>query len=129
MLGNKIGLGIVGSGRIGTLRARLAAGHSAVATIAVSDLDAANATKLAALVDTRLLSLVYLELQGGKERALEFAPVHATQDAVAARATYGARPRPLAPRSTPEERARHADWVAATLKDKALWLTTAGFAA
>jgi predicted dehydrogenase len=53
MLGNRIGLGIVGSGRIGTLRARLAAGHSAVAAIAVSDLDPANAAKLAALVEAR----------------------------------------------------------------------------
>src|ERR1700683_753327 len=50
MLGNKIGLGIVGSGRIGSLRARLAQGHSAVASIAVSDLDPANAAKLATLV-------------------------------------------------------------------------------
>ena len=53
MLGNKIGLGIVGSGRIGTLRARLASGHSAVASIAVSDLDPANAAKLANLVGAR----------------------------------------------------------------------------
>jgi len=53
MLGNKIGLGIIGSGRIGTLRARLAAGHPSVATIAVSDLDPANAAKLAALVGAR----------------------------------------------------------------------------
>src|ERR1700693_343967 len=53
MLGNKIGLGIVGSGRIGTLRARLAAGHSAVASIAVSDLEPANAAKLATLVGAR----------------------------------------------------------------------------
>src|ERR1700761_5482753 len=53
MLGNKVGLGIVGSGRIGTLRARLATGHSSVATIAVSDLDPANAEKLAKLVGGR----------------------------------------------------------------------------
>src|SRR6201991_4955529 len=53
MLGHKIGLGIIGSGRIGTLRARLAAGHSSVDTIAVSDLDAANAAKLATLVGGR----------------------------------------------------------------------------
>ena len=53
MPGNKIGLGIVGSGRIGTLRARLAAGHSAVGSISVSDLDPANAAKLAALVGGR----------------------------------------------------------------------------
>jgi predicted dehydrogenase len=53
MPGNSIGLGIVGSGRIGTLRARLASGHSAVASIAVSDLDPANAAKLATLVGGR----------------------------------------------------------------------------
>ena len=45
-----IGLGIIGSGRIGTLRARLAAGHSAVSHIAVSDLDPKNAAKLGDLV-------------------------------------------------------------------------------
>jgi hypothetical protein len=49
----EIGLGIIGSGRIGTLRARLAAGHPAVAGIAVSDLDPASAEKLAALVGGR----------------------------------------------------------------------------
>ena len=49
----EIGLGIIGSGRIGTLRARLAAGHSAVTSIAVSDLDPANAARLADLVGGR----------------------------------------------------------------------------
>ena len=49
----EIGLGIIGSGRIGTLRARLAAGHPAVTSIAVSDLDPANAEKLAELVGGR----------------------------------------------------------------------------
>src|SRR5882757_9112956 len=53
MLGRNIGLGIVGSGRIGTLRARLASGHSAVGSISVSDLDPANAAKLASLVGGR----------------------------------------------------------------------------
>jgi predicted dehydrogenase len=52
----EIGLGIIGSGRIGTLRARLAAGHSAVTSIAVSDLDPANAAKLADLVGGRSYS-------------------------------------------------------------------------
>ena len=41
-------------GRIGTLRARLAANHPAVTSIAVSDLDPNNADKLAALVGGRL---------------------------------------------------------------------------
>jgi predicted dehydrogenase len=48
-----IGLGIIGSGRIGTLRARLAAGHPAVGHIVVSDLDPANAEKLAGAVGGR----------------------------------------------------------------------------
>ena len=47
MAAKDIGLAIVGSGRIGTLRARLAAGHPAVRFIAVSDQDPAKAQKLA----------------------------------------------------------------------------------
>ena len=47
MKGSQIGLAVVGSGRIGTLRARLAAKHPAVNFLAVSDIDPANAKKLA----------------------------------------------------------------------------------
>src|ERR1700685_2610685 len=43
------GIAVVGSGRIGTLRARLAAKHPAVRFVAVSDKDPANAKKLADL--------------------------------------------------------------------------------
>lgn len=43
----QLGIGIVGSGRIGTLRARLAVGHPAVHYIAVSDRDPAKAKDLA----------------------------------------------------------------------------------
>ena len=46
----QIGLAVIGSGRIGTLRARLAAEHPAVEFIAVSDRDAAAAQKLASAV-------------------------------------------------------------------------------
>jgi len=49
----EIGLGIIGSGRIGTLRARLAAGHPAVRNIVVSDLEPANAERLAKTVGGR----------------------------------------------------------------------------
>jgi DNA polymerase-3 subunit epsilon len=46
-----------------------------------------------------------------------------TAVAVAAVQTaYGVRPRPLAPRSTDDERAAHQAFVAKVLKDKALWL-------
>ena len=42
-----LGIAVVGSGRIGTLRARLAAKHPAVRFLAVSDKEEANAKKLA----------------------------------------------------------------------------------
>ena len=52
----QLGIAIVGSGRIGTLRARLAADHPAVRFIAVSDLDAGNAKKLAQQVGAQFCS-------------------------------------------------------------------------
>jgi DNA polymerase-3 subunit epsilon len=77
-----------------------------------------------ALIDARLLAEVYLELRGGKERVLDLsaAPV-AGRDAsgVIQAAAYGARPRPLAPRSTPDEQAAHIAFLAEVLKDRSLW--------
>lgn len=46
----QIGLAVVGSGRIGSLRARIASEHPAVRFVAVSDLDPAKARKLAETV-------------------------------------------------------------------------------
>src|SRR5471030_314284 len=83
----------------------------------------AEREKHGALIDARLLAAVYLELKGGKERGLDFSPTQAQAAAVEiVKAAYGARPRPLAPRSSDEERAAHVAFVRATLKDKALWL-------
>jgi DNA polymerase-3 subunit epsilon len=84
----------------------------------------AEREKHGALIDTRLLSMVYLELQGGKERGLDLAPVRkaAVQVGAGAVGGYGPRPTALAPRSTEEERATHAAFIAKTLKDKAIWL-------
>lgn len=83
----------------------------------------AEREKHGALIDTKLLASVYLELQGGRERKLELAPIQLkTTAAQAVRVAYGERPRPLQPRSTEAERARHLEWVQATLKDKAIWL-------
>ena len=56
MNGKSIGLAIVGSGRIGTLRARLATAHPAVRYIAVSDEDPGKAKELAAKVGAQLHS-------------------------------------------------------------------------
>jgi DNA polymerase III subunit epsilon len=83
----------------------------------------AEREKHGALIDCRLLAAVYLELSGGKERGLDFAP--ATTRAVSMqveRNAYGPRQRPLAPRSTEAERAAHLQFVQKTLKDKAVWL-------
>jgi DNA polymerase-3 subunit epsilon len=83
----------------------------------------AEREKHGALIDAKLLASVYLELQGGRERRLELTPTRLKSAvAAAAQAAYGARPRPLAPRSTEAERDRHREWVEATLKDKAIWL-------
>ncbi|MES2561383.1 MAG: Gfo/Idh/MocA family oxidoreductase, partial [Pseudomonadota bacterium] len=49
-----IGLAIIGSGRIGTLRARLASAHPAVRFIAVSDQDAAKSHDLASKVGAQM---------------------------------------------------------------------------
>jgi DNA polymerase-3 subunit epsilon len=86
----------------------------------------AEREKHGALIDARLLAAVYLELQGGKERGLDLGigrssaarPASVTVQAVA----YGARTRPLAPRSTDAERAAHAAFIQSVLGDKAVWL-------
>jgi len=78
--------------------------------------------KHGALIDTRLLASVYLELQGGRERALDLTAVVRGAAEAVARVVYGARPRPLASRLTDEERAAHAAFVRHELKDHALWL-------
>ena len=82
----------------------------------------ADREKHGALIDTRLLAAVYLELRGGRERGLDLnVKARRGTEAATVAAAYGARPRPLAPRSTDAERARHAEFVNAVLKDKAIW--------
>lgn len=81
--------------------------------------------KHGALIDSHLLAAVYLELRGGRERGLDLTPrVLQTAVTAATQASYGARPRPLAPRSTDDERAAHLEFVNKHLKDKAVWLKT-----
>jgi DNA polymerase-3 subunit epsilon len=78
--------------------------------------------KHGALIDARLLASVYLELKGGRERRLELTTAAVVGAVVVAQqGSYGVRPRPLAPRSTLEERARHAAFVREALKNDTLW--------
>ena len=83
----------------------------------------AEREKHGALIDTRLLSMVYLELQGGKERGLDLTPTRsvATRSNQIAARDYGPRPRPLADRVSEGERAAHAAFVEKALKGGGLW--------
>jgi DNA polymerase-3 subunit epsilon len=82
----------------------------------------AERTLHGALIDARLLASVYLELKGGRERALDLSsPAPAAVVAVAGVSAYGTRPRPLAPLSSDEERARHIAFLKAILPDLSLW--------
>jgi DNA polymerase-3 subunit epsilon len=80
--------------------------------------------KHGALIDAKLLANVYLELKGGRERGLDLSQTgrRLAGDITAPGAAYGARPRPLAPRSTDDERALHAAFIQEVLKDKAIWI-------
>lgn len=83
----------------------------------------AEREKHGALLDAKLLAAVYLELRGGRERALDFGAVAASGVAVtsSSRPIYAPRPRPLEPRLTEEERAAHAAFVETALKGSPLW--------
>lgn len=76
-----------------------------------------------ALIDARLLAGVYLELLGGKERALdlEVAVVKAVEGVIASVQDYGPRPRPLKSRVTAAEAEAHDAFIKTYLKDKSLW--------
>jgi len=74
-----------------------------------------------ALIDARLLAEVYLELRGGKERALDLTSTRGGPTEMAVRTAYGARPRPLPSFVTAEEDAAHLAFLKATLKDFSLW--------
>ena len=78
--------------------------------------------KHGALIDARLLAAVYLELKGGREMRLELTSTTAIAAVSSARqSAYGARPRPLAFRSTDAERELHAAFVRDVIKNDALW--------
>ena len=82
-----------------------------------------------ALIDARILAEVYLQLKGGREQRLAFdAGEVAAENAAVLRPVQFVRrqprPAPLAPRSTPEEAAAHAAFIA-TLGPNALWLKAA----
>jgi DNA polymerase-3 subunit epsilon len=80
-----------------------------------------------ALVDSRILAEVYLQLRGGREQALVFEDAAATAERSGAAeqviryAPRAQRPTPLPPRISDEEAAAHAAFVTG-LGAQALWL-------
>jgi DNA polymerase-3 subunit epsilon len=72
----------------------------------------AEREKHGALVDARLLAHVYFELRGGREAYLDLSGAQAAAAAAGGRAPYAPRPRPLASRITPAERAAHELFIA-----------------
>ena len=87
----------------------------------------AEREKHGALIDTKLLARVYLELSGGAERALDLSPEtraserrRPSQDNEAPDVA-ATRPSPLASRLTEAEITAHRAFVAKNLKDKTLW--------
>ncbi|GGF32636.1 DNA polymerase III subunit epsilon [Aliidongia dinghuensis] len=82
-------------------------------------IDLSERSKHGALIDTRLLAKVYLELMGGQQPGLSLAIDNGA--AVAAAVVARREPRPARPhQATPEELAAH-EAIVATLKE-AIWL-------
>jgi len=77
-----------------------------------------------ALVDSRILAEVYLQLRGGREQRLVFESEQAAESSAASApvqfAVRAPRPAPLAPRTTEAEAAAHAAFVE-KLGEAALW--------
>ena len=88
-------------------------------------IDNSHRTKHGALLDSELLAEVYIEMLGGRQATFGLvqseskaaSQVTTEEDLVI---TLGTRPRPLAPRLTEEEAARHAAMTGKT-GDKAIW--------
>jgi len=82
-----------------------------------------------ALLDSRLLAEVYIELTGGLQAGLDFAVVNEAGSSVNATvAESGVRPRPKPIRAflTPEEAAAHAIFVEAELGPASVWRMRTG---
>lgn len=76
--------------------------------------------KHGALIDALLLAEVYLELTGGRTRALDLSGRHASADGKVTFPARAPRPQPLASRVSDAERAAHAAFID-ELGDDALW--------
>ncbi|HHL43414.1 MAG TPA: DNA polymerase III subunit epsilon [Hellea balneolensis] len=85
------------------------------------DISLATRAVHGALVDAELLAKVYLELKGGRARSFGFGEQGDKNMGEVVKAAIRARPTPLGPLSTEDERAAHAKFVEENLGDKAIW--------
>ncbi len=83
-------------------------------------IDNSSRTLHGALLDSEILAEVYLELIGGRQPDFALATQAIEKKGDAGPWRPGARPRPLAPRLTEEERAAHAEFTG-KLGDASLW--------
>lgn len=84
----------------------------------------AEREKHGALIDTKLLANVYLELRGGREKRLDLDPhagVSGEDGSVVAKTAYGSRPRPLISRISAAELAAHRSFIQNELKGSPMW--------
>ncbi|MEN0087305.1 MAG: DNA polymerase III subunit epsilon [Pseudomonadota bacterium] len=99
-------------------------------------IDNSHREKHGALLDSELLAEVYIELIGGKQASLTLGASQAVDQFTGGDGFGGTggrpkrppakqRPTPLAPRLTPEDEARHAEFVQ-SFKTPALWLEPLG---
>lgn len=78
-----------------------------------------------ALKDARLLSMIYLELTGGRERAFEFSYEAKTSQTLAPSERRSERPHESRPRMTPEESEAHRRFLE-SMAPNAIWITDYG---
>lgn len=88
-------------------------------------IDNSHRTKHGALLDSELLAEVYIEMIGGRQAALGLSTAESGRKTIVEIedeevVPLGARPRPLAPRLSPEDRAAHAAMVE-KIGAKAIW--------
>jgi DNA polymerase III subunit epsilon len=83
-------------------------------------IDASARTKHGALIDAKILSEVYIELLGGRQSSLALTAIRHVTEGISAIRVAMTRPRPLAPRLTPEDTLAHQAFLA-TLGAEPLW--------
>ncbi len=84
-------------------------------------IDTSSRVKHGALVDAKILAQVYLELMGGRQSSLLLSTLRPESTAIASLGAVRVRPRPLAPRLTPQDAEAHRAFLA-TLGGDPLWL-------